>query len=195
MSKATAPVYQIKVSLKDSDPLIWRQLLVSSETKLSQFHRILQAAMGWKDAHLHGFRMGPVNFSYPHQPGDLEEMTAVDERYVKLSHLVPAQRPFRGEFRFEMAYTYDFGDTWEHEIIFEDVLPRDAKWKIPLCLAGENACPPEDVGGIGGYANFLAAMSDPEHPEHEDYSAWVDGAFDPKKIDLIFINRYLRAIF
>ena len=194
MSKATSPVYQIKVSLKDSDPLIWRQLLVSSEIKLSQFHRILQAAMGWTDSHLHLFRVGNVNFSYPHHPGDLEEMTAIDERYVKLSHLVPLMRPFQGTFGFTMDYVYDLGDGWEHEIVFEDVLLPTAKQKTLLCLAGENACPPEDVGGIGGYANFLTAISDPEHPEHEDYTAWIDAPFNPKTIDLTLINGRFKAI-
>jgi hypothetical protein len=176
MSKATAPVYQIKVSLKDSDPLIWRQLLVSSETKLTQFHHILQAALGWTDSHLHLFRVGPVSFGYPHQPGDLEEMTAVDERSVKLCHLVPARRPFMGEFRFEMDYTYDFGDSWEHEIVFEDVLLPDAKRKAPICLAGENACPPEDSGGIWRWNEHLSMTHDSPASDQVDASVSEEDA-------------------
>lgn len=210
MSKATAPVYRVKISLKDSTPLTWRQLLVSSETKLSQFHQILQIAMGWTDSHLHLFRVGTVSFSYPHRPGDLEEMTAVDERSVKLCHLVPLIRPFRGEFRFEMEYVYDLGDSWEHEIIFEDVLLPDAKQKAPVCLAGENDCPPEDSGGIWHYNESLQAHGETTAERDNkieaeikaeadaDEEGWDDMedefSFRPTPFDLKAINQRLRTL-
>jgi len=189
MSKATAPIYQVKISLKDSTPLIWRQLLVSSETKLSQFHQIIQVAMGWTDSHLHLFRVGPVTFSYPHEPGDLEEMTAVDERYVKLSHLVPQRRPFIGEFHFEMEYVYDFGDSWKHEIIFEDVFLPDAKQKTPVCLAGENDCPAEDSGGIWHYNESLQIRSDVTDNELDD-----EALLQPIPFNLKAINQHLKTV-
>lgn len=210
MSKATAPIYRVKISLKDSTPLIWRELLVSSETKLSQFHHILQIAVGWTDSHLHLFRVGEVSFTYPHEPGDLEEMTAIDERAVKLCHLMPLTRPFQGEFRFEMEYRYDFGDNWEHELIFEDVLPPDARQKIPVCLAGENDCPPEDSGGIWHYNEVLQARSETpaerfdrtgeanDLESDDDESRWEETEnefnFRPIPFDLNAINQRLRSV-
>ena len=189
MGKATAPVFRVKISLRDSAPLVWRQILVSSETKLSQFHHIIQIAMGWTNSHLHLFRVGPVSFSYPHEAGDLEEMAAVDERYVKLSHLVPQRRPFIGEFHFEMEYVYDFGDSWEHDIVFEDVLLPDAKQKVPVCVAGENACPPEDSGGIWYYNETLQTRSDGVGDELDDEDLSQSVPFD-----LEVINRQLKTL-
>lgn len=137
MSKTAALLYQVKITLKDIDPPIWRRLLVSSETKLSKFHDIIQASMGWTDSHLHRFKIGVVCFSYPYEPGDLEEMTAIDSRFVKLIHIVPPIRPFQGTFHFAFDYEYDFGDSWEHEVLFEDVLPPDPK--LLTWLAAEGA--------------------------------------------------------
>lgn len=194
MSRTAQPVYQVKITLKDVDPPIWRRLLVPLETKLSRFHDIIQAAMGWQDSHLHVFKVGVVNFSYPYEPGHLEELTAVDSRYVKLIHVVPHARPFQREFHFAFEYEYDFGDSWMHEIVFEDVLPPDPEHKAPVCIGGERACPPDDVGGVWGYQNFLEAINDPKHPEYEEYRQWSGGDFDPEKFDLDTVNRAIRTL-
>ena len=82
-----------------------------------------------------------------------------------------------------MIYEYDFGDGWEHEVVLEKVLARDSTAKYPRCLGGARACPPEDCGGPGGYINFLGAISDPEHEEHDEYLDWIGGEFDPDKFD------------
>jgi hypothetical protein len=162
------PVFQVKITLKGSDPPIWRRLFVSSDTKLSRFHDIIQVVMGWTDSHLHLFKIGDVRFSYPYEPGHLEELTAVDSRYVRLCHLVPLMKLWRGDFHFVFDYEYDFGDGWNHEVVFENVLHQaDPTQAIPVCLEGARCCPPEDVGGLGGYQHFLEALGDPEHPEHE----------------------------
>ena len=92
------------------------------------------------------------------------------------------------------VYEYDFGDSWEHQIVVEKVLVPEAGVRYPVCLAGKRACPPEDVGGIWGYAEFLEAMRDPEHTEHETMLAWIGGAFDAQAFDLEGINQRLRHI-
>ncbi|NDJ85574.1 MAG: plasmid pRiA4b ORF-3 family protein [Chloroflexi bacterium] len=171
-----------------------RRVLVSSDLSLAKFHHVIQAAMGWTDSHLHMFQMGPVRFVYPYQTGDLLEMTAIDSRKVKLAHIVPLQRPFRGEFRHVIEYEYDYGDSWRHEIAFEDVLPPDPKQKTPTCTDGARACPPEDVGGVGGYENFVEAMKDASHPEHDEYKEWADGDFDPEAFDLDAVNLRLKGL-
>ena len=91
-----------------------------------------------------------------------------------------------------MVYEYDFGDGWEHDVVLERAVSS-----LPIALnarlvAGEGACPPEDVGGIGGYYGFLEAIKDPKHPEHDDMLEWCGGAFDPDALDLDEINSYFR---
>lgn len=194
MSKTTAPVFQIKITLRDSQPPIWRRVLVSSETKLSQLHDIIQTAMGWKNSHLHKFTIGVVTFSAYYEPGNLEELVAVDERYVKLLQLVAPFRPFHGDFHFAFEYEYDFGDGWMHDVVFEDVLDPDPTRKVPLCVGGERACPPEDVGGIYGYETFVEAIKNPDHPEHETYTEWMGREFDPTVFDANAVNEALRGL-
>ncbi len=194
MPTASGPVYQVKITLKNLTPPIWRRILVSSETTLAQFHPILQTVMGWEDSHLYVFKAGSVQFTYPYEPGDLEEMTAVDARAVKLIHLVPGHRPFHGQFHYVLEYEYDLGDGWEHELVFEDVLAPDPNQKLPLCLAGERACPPEDVGGVRGYADFLDAIRLRDHPEHDQYMEWSGGSFDPERFNMKAVNSALRKL-
>ncbi len=194
MSKTTAPVFQIKITLRDSNPPIWRRVLVSSETNLSQLHDIIQTAMGWKDSHLHKFTIGIVTFSAYYEPGNLEELVAIDERYVKLLQLVAPFRPFHGDFHFAFEYEYDFGDTWTHDVVFEDILDPDPKHKVPICIGGERACPPEDVGGIYGYETFVEAIKNPDHPEHETYTEWMGREFDPAVFDVNAVNEALRGL-
>lgn len=184
MSKKTAQIYQVKITLKHSKPPIWRRLLISSETTLAQLHNIIQEAMGWYNSHLHMFRIHNQNYSIPYDEDHLLELDARDSRRVKLSKLITAE----GE---KFAYEYDFGDFWEHDILIEKILPPDPKQKLPVCIKGKRACPLEDVGGVWGYDTFLEAIADPQHPEHEMYTEWIDGEFDPEAFDLDAINRAL----
>ncbi len=141
----TPVVYQIKVTLKGSKPPIWRRMRVTSETTLAQLHRILQRVMGWESYHLYQFVVGGIEYG---DPGMLEEMEGEDARRVTLATLV------RGE-KDKFFYEYDFGDSWDHELLIEQMLPPEAGKYYPVCLAGKRACPPEDCGGIWGYAGFL----------------------------------------
>lgn len=184
--KSQAPVYQIKVTLLDSKPPIWRRLLLSGDTKLSELHDIIQAAMGWYDSHLHQFIINNVYYSVPFD--DMLggwEMETEDERRVKLSDIVDGEG-----FRFD--YEYDFGDSWQHRILVEKILPPDDKQRLPVCIKGKRACPPEDVGGVWGYDSFLEAMQDPNHPEHEMYVEWIGDSFDAEAFDLDEVNQRLR---
>lgn len=189
MSKATAPIYQIKITLKDSKPPIWRRLLISSETTLPKLHDIIQAAMGWYDSHLHAFDIHGEHYSAPspYDSGHLQEMGMKSTNRVKLNKLITAESE---TFRYE----YDFGDDWQHEILLEKILPADPKQKLPLCIKGKRACPPEDVGGVWGYDGFLEAINDPEHQEHESYLQWIGDDFDPETFDLDEVNERLKAI-
>jgi len=189
MSQANAPIYQIKITLRDSKPPIWRRLLISSETTLDKLHRIIQVAMGWYDSHLHMFDIHSQQYSapLPYDPGHLAELRMKSTNRVRLSKLITGE----GD-RF--IYEYDFGDSWEHQIVVEKILPPDPKQKLPICITGKRACPPEDVGGVWGYESFLEAIKDSTHPEHEEYLEWVGDDFDPDAFDLDEVNANLKMI-
>lgn len=185
--KEIGPVYQIKITLKDFKPAIWRRVLVPGHYTLARLHRVVQYAMGWTNSHLHCFRVGQERYSYPYPDTDWEDSGDRDSRRVRLEQIAPSEK-------MKFIYDYDFGDCWEHQILVEKILPPDPEMKHPLCLTGKGACPPEDVGGVWGYADFLAAISDPEHEEHDSLLEWVGGEFDPDKFDLENTNAVLRMI-
>ena len=189
MSKANVPIYQIKITLKDSKPPIWRRVLISSETSLPKLHDIIQAAMGWYNSHLHAFEIHGEHYSAPspYDPHHLQELGMKSTNRVKLNKLITAE----GE---KLRYDYDFGDDWQHEILLEKILPADLKQKLPMCIKGKRACPPEDVGGVWGYDDFIQAINDPNHPQHADYIEWIDGDFDPEAFDLDEVNKRLKGI-
>lgn len=177
-----SPVFQLKVTLKDSHPPIWRRVLVRGSTTLYKLDLVIQMAMGWTNSHLHLFHVGDVMYGEPSPEWD-----AKDERRVKLGQIV-------AQAGDSFVYEYDMGDSWHHTVVVEKVLPADPDARYPLCVAGERACPPEDVGGIWGYEGFLEAVRDPQHPEHEDMLAWVGGQFDPMAFDIDAVNRYLSRL-
>jgi hypothetical protein len=180
-----APIYQLKVTLKDTRPPIWRRVLVTGDTKLGKLHRMLQVVMGWEDSHLHQFKVGGTNYGVPDR--EFPELAIRRESSVKLSQIAPGEKA-----RF--SYEYDFGDSWEHEIAVERILPPVPDVLLPACIAGSRACPPEDCGGVWGYDSFVEAIQDPDHLEHEEMLQWAGGEFDPEAFDLDEINRRLKSM-
>jgi hypothetical protein len=184
MVKNPAQSYQIKVTLHHTHPPIWRRILVPSSTTLLKLHDILQIVMGWENAHLHTFKIPDLVYDDPMNDvyGDLG---AADEAACKLN-----QMKLREGQQF--SYVYDFGDSWEHRLVVEKILSGQERLRYPICLKGKRAGPPEDVGGVWGYENFLKAIQDPEHDEHEDYLNWIGEEFDPENFDLNAVNDQLR---
>jgi hypothetical protein len=180
----TADIYQLKVTLRDSKPPIWRRIQVSADINLGKLHRILQVVMGWTDFHLHQFIVGNNYYGEP-DPDMGPEIR--DEKRIKLSQIVAGEK-------FKFTYEYDFGDSWEHELLVEKILPPEPDGRYPICLKGARACPPEDVGGVWGYDSFLEAISDPNHPEHADMLEWIGDEFDPEAFDLDEVNKTLRHV-
>lgn len=180
---ALRQVYQIKVTLKNFRPPIWRRLLITSDTTLPKFHIILQKAMGWTNSHLHEFKVGATHYGEPDPDFD----SIQDEFHVRLSKIVTREK-------IKFSYIYDFGDDWLHDILVEKILPMEAGRSYPRCIKGKRACPPEDIGGVWGYGDFLEIMQDPEHPEYEDMSDWIGGEFDAEYFDLDEINAFLSEI-
>lgn len=179
-----AIIFQIKVTLDNYEPPIWRKLLVSGDTNLAQLHHIIQGAMGWTNSHLHMFIVGKVRFSIAYDDVHLIELVAIDSQHVALQNIV--LRP-----GFDFIYEYDFGDSWKHTVLVEEILPPDSKQKLPVCIDGERACPPEDIGGVWGYGTFLETIADSKHPEHQELKEWYGDSFDPEAFDLDLANTRL----
>jgi hypothetical protein len=174
-----AVVYQLKITLSDTEPPIWRRLQVAAETTLANLHQILQVAMGWEDYHLHQFVVHGTGYGVPGSGPGLR-----NEKNVNLSQIAP-------EVGLTFVYLYDFGDNWDHIVLVEKILDAKAEVDYPVCLEGKGACPPEDVGGIWGYYAFLEAIQDPNHPEHDDMLEWVGGEFDPERFTQDHVNSML----
>ena len=176
-------IFQLKITVKEFTPKIWRRIQVDSDTLLSDLHKIIQTSMGWTNSHLHQFIKNKRLYSLPSEDDD--EVGAIDSQGVKLSALLKKQKD-------RMVYEYDFGDGWIHDVMLEEILPADGAVKYPICLNGEMHCPPDDCGGTWGYADMLKILKDKTHEEYESYITWLGGSFDPHKFDLKTVNRKLK---
>ncbi len=176
--------YEIKITLKDTHPPVWRRVQVSAGLSLYDLHKVIQAVMGWQNYHLHQFL---IDDQYYGDPADDEmgDLGTLDEKDFKLRQVIPG-----AGFKFE--YEYDFGDSWEHELKVEKALQLEKPLRRPACLDGKRACPPEDVGGTPGYERFLEAIRDPQDEEHDSYLEWAGGEFDPAFFDLDRANARLK---
>jgi hypothetical protein len=184
---ATSVIYRFKVVLMESHPPIWRQIEVP-ECTLDDLHEHIQTAMGWTNSHLHQFIVDDECYGDPELLDDgFYEAEIVDSTDTSLSTLFGKAR--RGT-RFR--YQYDFGDGWEHDVTFEGRFATEPGVKYPRCVDGERACPPEDVGGVWGYADFLEAISHPKHESHEDMLEWIGDGFDPNKFSPAVATRAMR---
>jgi hypothetical protein len=180
-------VLQLKITLVGSHPPIWRRVQVPEALTLAQLHLVIQISMGWQNSHFHDFNVKGVRYA----DFSIEDvgLAARDSTSVTLRDL----RLRRKNQRFH--YNYDFGDDWLHEIVVEAVLPPDPEVSLPVCLAGKRACPPEDCGGISGYEYLLEVIADPEHPDYEEMSEWIDPDFDPSTFDAEVVTDDLYRVF
>lgn len=185
--------YQFKIQLKDiSKPPVWRKVSVPAQFTFLKFHEVIQAAFGWEDYHL--FQFSPKGFAsrssigVPDPDGWSEEDTQ-DSRKIKLSDVFKKE----GE---KLIYIYDFGDSWEHQLLLERILPD--KTLKATCLDGKGNCPPEDCGGVGGYEELKEIMAHPSYPEHESMKEWLgleeEESWDPAAFDLEVTKERVRRI-
>ncbi|MBW2623760.1 MAG: plasmid pRiA4b ORF-3 family protein [Deltaproteobacteria bacterium] len=186
MPKKLRKTYQLKIGLKGSQPPIWRRFLIENSATLRKLHEAIQIIMGWEDYHLHQYISGDRYYGAPDPAYGFSEV--LDEKNYGISQLLKNEKE-------SIIYEYDFGDSWEHKITLEKILPFDPDADLPICIKAKGACPPEDIGGIWGYYNFLEALSDENHPEHEDYDEWIEGGFDPAAYDIKEVNSVLSKYF
>ncbi|MFN0116885.1 MAG: plasmid pRiA4b ORF-3 family protein [Elusimicrobiota bacterium] len=176
------PILQIKLTLKEINPPVWRRLLVPSNLSLHEFHWDIQRAMGWENCHLYQFTIDGVDYGVPHED---------DMSPLKSAETVSLSRFGRKE-NFCFSYEYDFGDGWDHEVLIEKILPANSKQTFSVCLEGERACPPEDCGGPYGYTDLLKILSNPKHQEYRAMREWVGKKINPEFFDLKGVNRNLK---
>lgn len=180
-------VYQLKVTLNDIEPPIWRRFLVRSDAKLTRLHNILLVLMDWSNYHLYGFQVGGLEYTDPEElEEDIYDRNLQDGSKMKLSKALP-------EVGDSIPYCYDFGDNWVHTIVLEKILDPIPGKKYPVCLEGARNTPPEDCGGTMGYEHLLEVLADPENAEYEELKEWVGPHFDPERFEIEWINRELRG--
>ena len=178
-------IYQLKVTLLGTRPPIWRRLLVPAALTLNQLHDVLQLAMGWQNSHLHDFQIGGETFSTPDPYGSFEGIpTAASENTARLFQVL-------GKAGAKAVYNYDFGDSWQHAITVEKVLPPEPGRAYPVCIDGKRHCPPEDCGGVPGFYSLLETIGDPENDEYEEMMDWLGGAFDSESFSVDKVNHRL----
>lgn len=179
MTKMADRIYQFKIELRDIEPMIWRRILVPESYTFWDLHVAIQDAMGWQDYHLHEFRIRKKNSKKPMHIGIPQEDQWEGQPVTQPGWAVKILLHFN-EAGTAALYQYDFGDNWEHDVIFEGIMAKEKGVKYPRCIRGERACPPEDVGD---YPNFLEVIANPNHEDHEHFLEWIGGRFDPEAFD------------
>jgi hypothetical protein len=186
---AATEAYQLKIVLAGSQPPVWRRVQVPGSAALSRLHKIIQICMGWSDIHMHHFVIGRECYAPPLEDDDDRGAGRVlDEGKAKLSDL-------KAKIRKGFLYEYDFGDSWQHQIQVEKVIAAgETILKYPVLLDGGRACPPEDIGGIPGYEDLLAALRAPENEENAEMLEWYGRDYDPERLDIAAINKKLKKL-
>lgn len=181
-----ADIARLRIDLDEVRPRVWRRVEVPVDIGLDDLHLVIQAVMGWEDAHLYEFRRGRTVYGYgiPDPEWDIPGSDPLPAEEARLRDLL-------GRRAKVFTYAYDFGDDWRHTVRVEARTPAAPDTPYPRFLGGEGRCPPEDIGGPWGYAEFLAAIADPAHERHDEFLDWCGGAFDPTDIGEAAIRQEL----
>lgn len=210
--------YQFFIQLEDVEPTVWRRFVIPAETTFKRLHDTIQFTMGWQDAHLFEFdferssnppRLEIVEDEEMYEQHQFNQFQAlrnigieIENEYEKRAH----ERVMKTDMRLanktklpkyvednpEFIYRYDYGDDWLHRIQLEKIV-LDYEVGHPTLLEGEGECPPEDVGGPGGYQHFIEVWNDPSHAEHKSMKEWGEGIY-PKPLDIPRINKLMKEI-
>lgn len=203
--------YQIKIELVGSKPLIWRRVIIPADVTFKRLHDTIQFSMDWWDSHLYEFEFPQEKLRVTNDEEAYEEFKFYQEKYkgkaltkrndpqgfiartletaIRQPQTVKIDR-YLEEYK-TLTYVYDFGDDWRHQIELEKIID-DYQLGYPTILEGEGACPPEDIGGISGYEEFLRVWNDPKHPEHEEMRQWGEGQHY-RDFDIAFRNNVLKT--
>jgi hypothetical protein len=197
----------LKIELELGEYKAWRKVIVPLNYTFRELHSILQKLYNWKDYHLHEFfvyseekddtknwnqseyhrdgykavlslAMDQENLEYNNDELNFaaEDFELAVENEVKLKEVLPAR----------IKYIYDHGDNWQHYLETDEII-EDYNSNTPTFLEGEGTAPPEDVGGVGGFSEFMEIISNPDHEEYESMLEWAESQrfkeYDPEKIE------------
>jgi Plasmid pRiA4b ORF-3-like protein/LexA DNA binding domain len=189
-------LYQLKVTLRHSEPAIWRRFVVPAELPLVYLHDTFQIAFGWDNSHLHGFYQGRVSYGPIASDEDNEDADDMfsfagdferDEAVVPLTELLHKPKD-------KFHYLYDFGDSWYHDVVLEKLIPNEEAAAQILCTDGKRAAPVDDCGGMGGFEYLIEAHANPKHTDHKRALEWLEEDFDPEHVDFEKINKALAEL-
>jgi len=186
--KKSIPYYSVnqilclKITLNQTNPAIWRKVMVPASVRFFDLHHIIQISLGWKNSHLFEFQVGDYKIGYI-DPNEAFEDTA-DAGGVTLDLLLTKEG-------FTFTYLYDFGDNWQHTVEVEKILEKENGKVYPVCTEGQLACPPEDSGGIHGFYDKLEILKDKKHPEYAFIKEWIGRGYDPEKFNIDKVNKEL----
>ncbi len=196
---SAAMIYELEMTLHESAPRIWRRLLVPGTTTVHRLHHILQALMLWEDYHLYEFTVDGVPYGI-YEPEFADEQPVKNARQTRLADVA-------GPVGAAFTYLYDFGDSWQHDLVVRAIRQPDPRQHYPLCVAGERAGPPEDCGGIWAYTDLVALLErgpseevegedgdDGEDGDYDEMLTWLGGDFDPAGFDRNTVNRRLHRL-
>lgn len=176
-SGQASKVYRFKITLEETQPAIWRRI-ETRDVPLEKLHELIQTAMGWTNSHLHCFRIGEKRYTDPRLMDDVfDDLGETSYAGIRVSDLVAEYGS-----QMKLKYEYDYGDGWQHTVKLEKVTEAQPRVRYPRCVDGARACPPEDVGGVWGYVDFVEAITNPDHEQHEEFLEW-NGPFDPEHFD------------
>lgn len=181
-------IYQLKISLQESEPLIWRTIQVKSDITFLELHVTIQQAMGWNHSHLFEFRLGDVVIELENEDDDFfdEEDKLNSEVEVLSNHINRKGADF--------SYIYDLGDNWYHEIKLEAIQEEVKSTKYPVCISGAMNCPPEDCGGVYGFKEKLEILSNESHEEYEETAEWMGENYDSTAFSIESANKQLKEV-
>lgn len=195
--------YQIKITLVDSEPSIWRRVIVPAEITFKRLHDVIQFSMGWKNYHLYDFNIKDENLRITCDEESIAEyefyskmkLTKENDPHGFIENILKVKPKLSSKVKIDkyltkvksIEYIYDFGDYWRHDITLEDVV-EEYEYGHPICIDAEGTCPPEDVGGIPGYSEFLEVMKDKNHAEYERLREWADSQYYKETFNIEHTN-------
>ena len=180
-------VLELRISLKNCEPKVERTLVVRADITFADLHWCIQAVMGWENAHLHEFKLGKKRVGMEPEDDFFADDELLLEDDVRLFELLP-------ECNGKFVYWYDFGDDWMHDIKAKVLSPAKAEGlKLPCCTADVGACPPEDCGGVWGYAELLEGLRSGSAARKKEIRSWLGGNIDPEAFDPKVADRALRS--
>ncbi|SDI76113.1 pRiA4b ORF-3-like protein [Arthrobacter subterraneus] len=186
--------YQLKITLRESEPPIWRRVLVPASAALGELHNVVQAAFGWEDSHMHLFSAGNRSRGGTFQPvgwDGRQPENSIDEASVQVGQLLSKKKE-------KLTYVYDFGDDWIHDITLEEILDKEEAGALPRCTDGSGLGPEEDSGGVWGWTNMVRTANDPRAEDHADIREWLGlrpgERVDPESFSLPDTNERLKRL-